>query len=256
MDRALQSRKLTSAPVVLLWPGQEAYGSDGGAIIAAYRQDYPHATPFGLYAAIVTSRWRIPAFAQASRKATLGAAPVYAYIYSWRTPVLDNRPGSFHASEISFVFDNAEICDHYRIACGLPYVLIALSSTRVTRRLGKLVSTSRARLCFVKLSRTQHTKPSATRRHIAGEIDGPLLVESSQHGPRTQLALKPLAPVPFHHQAQFAIYALHLLMVNRDLFPSQQNMQAPVTESRMLPRQRLQLFVQLAVIASTSVSTA
>jgi para-nitrobenzyl esterase len=43
----------------------------------------------------------------------MGAAPAYAYIYSWRTPVLDNRPGTFHASEISFVFDNSEICDHY-----------------------------------------------------------------------------------------------------------------------------------------------
>ncbi len=30
---------------------REAYGSDYEAIIAAYRQDYPHATPFGLYAA-------------------------------------------------------------------------------------------------------------------------------------------------------------------------------------------------------------
>ena len=39
----------------------EAYGNDAEAIIAAYRQDYPNATPFGLYAAIATSRWRIPA---------------------------------------------------------------------------------------------------------------------------------------------------------------------------------------------------
>jgi para-nitrobenzyl esterase len=92
---------------------REAYGSDGEAIIAAYRQEYPKATPFGLYAAIATSRWRVPAFAQASRKAALGGAPAYAYMYSWRTPVLDNRPGPFHACEISFVFDNAELCDHY-----------------------------------------------------------------------------------------------------------------------------------------------
>jgi para-nitrobenzyl esterase len=92
---------------------RESYGSDAEAIIAAYRQDYPKATSFGLYAAIATSRWRVPAFAQAARKAALGAAPAYAYIYSWRTPVLDNRPGSFHACEISFVFDNAGICDHY-----------------------------------------------------------------------------------------------------------------------------------------------
>jgi para-nitrobenzyl esterase len=92
---------------------REAYGSQTDAIIAAYRKDYPAATPFSLYATIATSEWRIPAFAQAARKAALGAAPAYSYIYSWRTPSLDDRPGSFHASEISFVFDNAEICDHY-----------------------------------------------------------------------------------------------------------------------------------------------
>jgi para-nitrobenzyl esterase len=92
---------------------REAFGDDGEAIIAAYRLDYPKATPFGLYAAIAASRMRVPAFAQAARKADLGAAPAYAYVYAWRTPVLDNRPGPFHASEIAFTFDNAEICDHY-----------------------------------------------------------------------------------------------------------------------------------------------
>lgn len=92
---------------------REMYGSNTDAIIAAYRDEYPKATPFGIYAAVATGRWRIPALAQAERKAALGAAPAYAYIYSWRTPSLDNRPGPFHAAEISFVFDNAEICDHY-----------------------------------------------------------------------------------------------------------------------------------------------
>ena len=92
---------------------REAFGDDGEAIIAAYRLDYPKATPFGLYATIAASRMRVPAFAQAARKADLGAAPAYAYVYAWRTPVLDNRPGPFHACEIAFTFDNAEICDHY-----------------------------------------------------------------------------------------------------------------------------------------------
>jgi para-nitrobenzyl esterase len=107
----------------------EAYGSDSDAIIAAYRQEYPKATPFGLYATIATSRWRIPAFAQAARKAALNAAPAYAYIYSWRTPVLNDRPGSFHASEISFVFDNAEICDHYSAGDPSAFVLSKQMST-------------------------------------------------------------------------------------------------------------------------------
>ena len=89
------------------------YSDDADAIIAAYKQDYPGLSPFNLYAVIATAKWRIPAIMQAERKAALGAAPVYSYIYSWRTPVLDDRVGPFHASEISFVFDNAEICDHY-----------------------------------------------------------------------------------------------------------------------------------------------
>jgi para-nitrobenzyl esterase len=101
----------------------EEFGNDSEAIISAYRQDYPNANPFGLYAAIFTSRWRIPAFAQAARKAALGGAPAYAYVYSWRTPALDDRPGTFHAAEISFAFDNAEICDHYSAGDPAAYVL-------------------------------------------------------------------------------------------------------------------------------------
>jgi len=100
----------------------EAFDGDSGAIIAAYRQDYPKASPFGLYAAIAASQFRVPAFAQATRKAAQGAAPAYVYIYSWRTPVLDNRPGTFHAAEISFAFDNAELCDHY--SAGDPGALV------------------------------------------------------------------------------------------------------------------------------------
>jgi para-nitrobenzyl esterase len=102
---------------------RKAYGEDGEAIIAAYREDYPKATPFVLYATISTARWRIPAFAQAARKAALGAAPAYAYVYAWRTPVLDDRPGTFHAAELPFTFDNAELCDQYSAGDPAAYVL-------------------------------------------------------------------------------------------------------------------------------------
>ena len=107
----------------------EAFGGDSEAIIAAYRQDYPKATPFGLYATIAASRFRIPAFTQATRKAAQGAAPAYVYVYAWRTPILDNRPGTFHACEISFVFDNAELCDHYSAGDPGAYVLSKQMST-------------------------------------------------------------------------------------------------------------------------------
>jgi para-nitrobenzyl esterase len=107
----------------------EEFGNDSEAIIAAYQLDYPKATPFNLYATIAASRLRVPAFAQATRKAALGAAPAYAYVYSWRTPVLDNRPGPFHACEISFTFDNAEICDHYSVGDPDAFVLSKQIST-------------------------------------------------------------------------------------------------------------------------------
>jgi para-nitrobenzyl esterase len=92
---------------------QQSFGRDAAAIIAGYRKEYPRADPFDLYAVIAASRLRLPSVEQASRKAKLGRAPAYSYLYAWRTPVLEDRVGTFHACEISFAFDNAELCDHY-----------------------------------------------------------------------------------------------------------------------------------------------
>ena len=108
---------------------QEAFGSDAQAIIDAYQSEYPNANPFSLYATIAASSVRHGSFEQARRKAALGAAPVYTYIYSWRTPTLDNRPGPFHAAELAFVFDNAEICDHYSTRAPEAFALSKQMST-------------------------------------------------------------------------------------------------------------------------------
>jgi para-nitrobenzyl esterase len=107
----------------------EEFGDRSKTIIDAYRRDYPKATPFGLYATIAAARVRRPAFEQAIRKAALGAAPAYSYVFSWRTPVLDDRPGPFHACEIAFTFDNAEICDHYSGGTPEAFVLSKQIST-------------------------------------------------------------------------------------------------------------------------------
>ena len=91
----------------------QEFGEYSKGIIDAYRRDYPQATPFDLYATIAAASFRRPACEQAIRKAAFRRAPAYAYIYAWRTPVLDGRPGPFHAAELAFTFDNAELCDHY-----------------------------------------------------------------------------------------------------------------------------------------------
>ena len=92
---------------------KEDFGDSSHTIIDAYRRDYPGATPFDMYATIAAAPFRRAAVEQATRKAALGTAPAYSYVYCWRTPVLDGRPGPFHGAEIAFTFDNAEICDHY-----------------------------------------------------------------------------------------------------------------------------------------------
>ncbi len=107
----------------------EECGERSKMIIDAYRRDYPDATPFDLYATIAAASFRRPAVEQATRKAALGSAPAYSYVYCWRTPVLDGRPGSFHAAELAFTFDNAEICDHYSGGTPEAFVLSKQIST-------------------------------------------------------------------------------------------------------------------------------
>jgi para-nitrobenzyl esterase len=107
----------------------EEFGDRAEEIINAYRRDYPEAKPFDLYATIAAASFRRPAVEQAARKAALRAAPAYSYVYCWRTPVLDGRPGPFHAAEIAFTFDNAEICDHYSGGTSEAFVLSKQIST-------------------------------------------------------------------------------------------------------------------------------
>ncbi|HEY3838115.1 MAG TPA: carboxylesterase family protein [Bryobacteraceae bacterium] len=91
----------------------QRYGEHANDIIAAYRRDYPKERAFGIWAAISAATVRQNTATQAERKAAQGGAPAYQYIYAWRTPMLDNRPGTFHSSEIAFVFDNGDLCTRY-----------------------------------------------------------------------------------------------------------------------------------------------
>lgn len=95
---------------------QTRYGAKAEAIAATYRHQHPRERPFGIWAAINTSGVRRATAELAAKKAALHAAPVYQYVYAWRTPALNDRPGTFHSAEISMVFDNADKCANY--SCG------------------------------------------------------------------------------------------------------------------------------------------
>ena len=49
------------------------------------------------------------AIRQAQDRASAGCAPVYMYLFTWESPVLDGALGSTHCLEIPFVFDNVSL---------------------------------------------------------------------------------------------------------------------------------------------------
>jgi para-nitrobenzyl esterase len=89
---------------------QQRHGEKAAAIIDAYRREYPKAKPFDLWSVISAAPARSAAATQAERKAALGNAPAYQYLFAWQTPMLDGRPRAFHSCEIAFVFDNGDLC--------------------------------------------------------------------------------------------------------------------------------------------------
>ena len=90
----------------------KAYGKGKGArVLDAFRRGHPGAKPCDLFALWQSSSVRLSAIRQASAKAAQGTAPVYVYLFSWNTPVLDGRVRSYHCAELPFVFDNTDLCD-------------------------------------------------------------------------------------------------------------------------------------------------
>ncbi len=109
---------------------QKKWGDKAPDIVAAYRKEYPKATPFQLWAAASAADWmRLNAYTLCERKAALGGAPAYQYIFGWVPPVLEGKPGTYHACEIAFVFDNIDRCVRQT---GAGPVALALS-TKVSR---------------------------------------------------------------------------------------------------------------------------
>ncbi len=78
-------------------------------LIAAYRAGRPQASNTDLYLIIASdATFRRGVLLEAERKAAQGAAPVYQYYFTWRSPVRGGKLRTFHTIEIPFVFDNVD----------------------------------------------------------------------------------------------------------------------------------------------------
>jgi para-nitrobenzyl esterase len=84
----------------------------GQHILDAIRRGHPDASAAKLYAIWFSLGARHAAVQQAALKAAQGGGPAFLYSFAWDSPVLDGRLHSFHCSDMPFVFDNTDRCDH------------------------------------------------------------------------------------------------------------------------------------------------
>ena len=86
----------------------QRYGKEAAdRILPAFEKAYPGYKPKDLIDFDIT--FRPTAVRQADIKAAQNGAPVYMYLFTWESPVLDGILRSTHCMEIPFVFNNARI---------------------------------------------------------------------------------------------------------------------------------------------------
>jgi para-nitrobenzyl esterase len=89
---------------------QPLIGDPTDAVVDAYREIRPREPSKELFYDIYTDRHlRIPAAQLAESKLAGGRAPVFAYLFAWRSPAAGGGYGAFHALEIPFVFDTISV---------------------------------------------------------------------------------------------------------------------------------------------------
>lgn len=85
---------------------RKKYGDRTDEFINAFEKAYPSYRPADLIDVDLT--FRPSAVEQARIRANHGCAPVYMYMFTWESPVMDGIFRSMHCMEIPFVFDNVQ----------------------------------------------------------------------------------------------------------------------------------------------------
>jgi para-nitrobenzyl esterase len=85
------------------------FGASAEKLIESYRKKYPKATTFELSTNISTDIQAMSSIRIAERRAALGKASTWLYVFAWETPVMGLR--SPHTLEIPFVFNNLDVSE-------------------------------------------------------------------------------------------------------------------------------------------------
>jgi para-nitrobenzyl esterase len=108
-----ESNRMLSRPTEAEWHTTLArtYGDDKAtALIAAMKKAHPEKSIRTLSYGVggMTSRNNVTRMA--TLKQNLKAAPVFAYYFSWQSPMLEGA-GAWHTAELAFCFDNTKRCE-------------------------------------------------------------------------------------------------------------------------------------------------
>ena len=89
---------------------KKQYGDKADAYTAAVKKAWPLDTkPSDLID--IDTRFRPGAVVQANLKSSVaGGAPVYMYLFTWQSPVLDGKYKALHCMELPFMFNNIGRC--------------------------------------------------------------------------------------------------------------------------------------------------
>lgn len=89
---------------------QKQWGDKTDAYIAAVKKAYPNDTrPNDL--ADIDGFFRPGMVAQGNAKSAAGGAPVFMYLFTWQSPVMDGAYKAIHCIEIPFVMNNIARCE-------------------------------------------------------------------------------------------------------------------------------------------------
>ncbi len=87
----------------------KTYGDKTDEYIELFAQSYPDFSPQDLLSIDTVFRPNTIIAADAAAKGK--SAPVYSYLFGWKSPVNNGTRGSFHGLELSFVFSNIDLSE-------------------------------------------------------------------------------------------------------------------------------------------------
>jgi para-nitrobenzyl esterase len=107
-------------------------------VISVYKKNQPNQSNLDIFLILTSDAGaRTAAITQAERKAALNRAPVYMYLFAWRSPVRDGRLRSMHTMDIPFVFETVDVAkvelgsgqDRYALADRMSSAWVAFART-------------------------------------------------------------------------------------------------------------------------------